>query len=209
MNFITSYSAIRDKQIFRNGELLFSGKPTDALDEFLQAAYDFLNPNYPKFYKMDRLSQLGLLASLILLEGRKLNEEYGPEETAVVFSNASSSLETDKRYFESTQQIASPSLFVYTLPNIVAAEVCIRHGLKGENAFFITEQFDTNFITNYANHLLSRGSKSCIVGWVEYNGKTPDVFLYLVEEKEHNEAIAHTGDMVNKLYNQYYGSTKN
>lgn len=201
MNFITSYSAIRNNQIFRDGQLLFSGNPSMPLEEFLRSAYDFLKPEYPKFYKMDQLSQLGFMASLALLKDRNLKEEYAPEKTAVVLSNASSSIETDKKYLQSTQQIASPSLFVYTLPNIVAAEISIHQRLKGEPAFFITEQFDPGFMVSYVNQVIHRGAESCIAGWIENNENAPDVFLYLVEKEKKNSSIEHTGETVAKLYN--------
>lgn len=202
MNFITSYSTIRNHRISKNGTTLFTGSSDDAPDQFLTAAYEFLNPGYPKFYKMDNLSRLGFLACEVLLNHQQLNNGAAVNTTAVVLSNASASLDNDRKYFKSTLQIASPALFVYTLPNIVAGEICIRHGLKGENGFFIFGQFNAAFITGYVNQVMERGADRCITGWVEVNGREYDGFLYLLEREKRGEALVHTAETVNKIYNQ-------
>ena len=202
MNFISSYSAIRNHRINKNGNVKFATDTSHSLDEFLAAAYEFINPEYPKFYKMDHLSKLGFLACEVLLKDRNLKKENGADKVAVVLSNASSSLDADRKYLKSTKQIASPALFVYTLPNIVAGELCIRHGWKGENGFFVFEQFNCGFMTGYVDQLIARGAESCIAGWIESNGEAHDVFLYLTEKEKRGEALDHTSETVSKLYKQ-------
>src|SRR5579871_2576029 len=142
---IISYCHIRNKEIWKDGERVFSFRH-GSLDEFLQAAFDHLQPGYPKFYKMDRLCQFGFLASEVLISSIQL-----PETTALVLSNASSSLDTDSRFWETVKSQASPSLFVYTLPNIVIGEISIRHKLKGESVFFISPQFDPQLNVGYVD----------------------------------------------------------
>jgi len=202
VNFISAYSVIRNKGISQNGKLLFAGNADNSLDQFLVAAYEFINPEYPKFYKMDHLSKLGFLACEVLLKARRLKEEQGADKVAIVLTNASSSLDTDRNYFKSTKQIASPALFVYTLPNIVAGELCIRHGWKGENGFFVFEKFNPGFITGYVDQVIARGAESCIAGWIETSGEAHDVFLYLTEKEKRGEALDHTSEAVSKFYNQ-------
>ena len=131
---ISSYVIIRDQTILHNDQLIFEDDLR--LSEFLEKAYSALKIDYPKFYKMDNLSKLGFLGAEVLLDGNMLTS-YKPEEVAVVLSNAHASLDTDIRYAESAKKMGSPGLFVYTLANIVAGEICIRHKLKGENAFFV------------------------------------------------------------------------
>ncbi len=117
---------------------------------------------------MDNLSKLGWLASEILLKDSFKPEDYKPEEFGVVLANSNASLDTDLKYFETTKEFASPSLFVYTLPNIVIGEICIRNKFKGENAFFIQEKFDTGFIEQYVNNLVNSNIlQACICGWVD------------------------------------------
>ncbi len=199
-HFISSYCLIKDRRISINGDQVFEGEKKSAIDEWLPNAYEKLQINYPKFYKMDNLAKLGLLASEVLLKGRILKEEFKPEQVAVILSNASSSLDTDVRYLESTKQIASPALFVYTLPNIVMGEICIRHGLKGENGFFVFEKFNPEFISAYVDQVLVEGTQACVAGWVEVLGEQHNVFLYLVENRKHDNSLEHSAKQLGKLY---------
>jgi hypothetical protein len=171
-----------------------------AFDDLLIKFYDALAVNYPKFYKMDNLSKLGLLASEVVLKGRNLKQEYKPDEVGVILSNASSSLDTDMKYYESTKQIASPALFVYTLPNIVMGEICIRQGIKGENGFFVFDAFDASFLSAYVDAIMEQGTKACIAGWVEVLGEQHNVFLYLVENTRQGLALPHTAKQLEQLY---------
>jgi len=201
-HFISSYCIIRDQAVYRNSNCIVVGENTDKLEDALIKAYEKLQINYPKFYKMDNLAKLGLLASEIVVKDRILKQEYPPEKVAVILSNASSSLDTDLNYFESTKKIASPGLFVYTLPNIVTGEICIRHGLKGENGFLIFEEFDAAFMADYVNQVLSQGSSACLAGWVEVLGEQHNVFLYLVENTKQGLALPHTTEQLEKLYRE-------
>lgn len=197
MNYITSWVSI-DSRIQKDGKIVF--EKVDAND-FLINAYESLKLNYPKFYKMDELARLGFLASELLLRDKNVQKNYSLDKVGVVLSNASSSLVTDKKYLASTLQIASPALFVYTLPNIVAGEICIRHGLKGENGFFIFESFQAKFMANYVNHVLHRGSQACVAGWIEANESVNQAFLYLVEKEQTETGIPHTLETLNELFN--------
>lgn len=181
---ITASSVIVSRQIFKDGLPVFEGTDTD-LPGFLLAAYKHLAIIYPKFYKMDSLAKLGWLGSEVLLKDSLKQGKYQPAEVGILFCNASSSLDADLKYFESTKDIASPSLFVYTLPNIVIGEICIKHKFKGESAFFIFEVFDAEFIWNYVSNLINSNIlQACICGWVELIGEEYKAVLYLVEKND-------------------------
>jgi hypothetical protein len=151
------------------------------LPGFLHAAYQFLDIKYPKFYKMDNLSKLGWLGTEVLLKESFDREKYLAEDIGVVLMNASSSLDADIKYFESTKEIASPALFVYTLPNIVIGEISIKHNFKGESAFFIFEQFDPGFLEQYVTNLFDNNIvQVCICGWVEVLADAYEAVLFLV-----------------------------
>lgn len=200
-SFISSYCIIRDRCVLKNGKTLFEKSTDVILEEHLIKIYEELQLNYPKFYKMDNLSKLGLLASEIILQEGVL-KEYQGEAISVILANASSSLDTDIKYLESTQQIASPALFVYTLPNIVMGEICIKYGIKGENSFFIFDKFDPEFISTYVNLIMKKGTQACIAGWIEVYGEQHNVFLYLTENKKHGLGLPHTTEQLIKLYEQ-------
>ena len=196
---ITHYCIIRDQNIVLDGKIIFSGKGND-LDAFLLNAYASLKVDYPKFYKMDNLSKLGFLAAEMLLKDRGLLNRYAPEQVALVLSNAHSSTDTDRRYTLSSRTAPSPALFVYTLPNIVAGEICIRQKIKGENAFFITPAFDTELMADYTDMVMAGDTGACIGGWVDVLGGHYDVFLYL-HEKNKAGLAEHTAGQLKELYN--------
>jgi hypothetical protein len=102
-------------------------------------------------------------------------------------ANASSSLVTDANYQRTITDpgnyFPSPSLFVYTLPNITIGEICLKHKIYGENVFFISQKFDANILYFYVNELFENtNTQQCITGWVECNEKTYEAFLLLVDK---------------------------
>lgn len=207
MTYITGHCQIQNRQLAYQGEVIFEDL-NDNLNVFLDTALTSLSISYPKFYKMDRLSKLGFLAAEVLMKGTGLPDTYKPAEMALVLSNAHASLDTDIRYFESMRTMASPALFVYTLTNIVAGEICIRHGIKGENAFFVTPAFDAVQLHAYVKSvMIQEKTKACIAGWIDVLGEQHDVFLYLVEKRKNNtKALEHSAEQLQKLYQAKYGT---
>jgi len=207
MAFITRYCRIQKYELVSQGEIISSKLPTE-LDTFLRAAMKALAISYPKFYKMDHMAKLGLLGAEILLKDLDLVNLYGAEGVAVVLSNANASLDTDLRYFQTTKNVASPALFVYTLANIVTGEICIRYGIKGENAFFVTPHFEPALIASYVDSVLEQEkTAACIAGWIDVMGEHHDVFLYLAEKQANGPgALPHTFEHLEKLYRAEYGT---
>jgi hypothetical protein len=201
MNFITRYCRIKDNKISVGGQIVYE-QPGAGIDEFLDGAIKGLSISYPKFYKMDRLSKLGFLGAEILMRGTDLVARYGPQAVAIVLSNAHASLDTDIKYFETTRTLASPGLFVYTLTNIVMGEICIRHGIKGENAFFVSQGFDEALIATYIDSIMATPKTHvCIAGWVDVMGNHHDVFLYLLEKtSETRDVHEHNPEKLKELY---------
>lgn len=193
---IKSSCVISNYSIRKNSADLFTGSE-QLLQDFMIAAYKHFNFEYPKFYKMDSLSKLGWLGTELLLQEFD-KSVYEPEDIGVVLSNANSSLDTDLRYFESVKSYPSPALFVYTLPNIVIGEICIRHNLKGENAFFVSERFDANFIEQYVSGLINNNIlQTCICGWVDVLKEHHSAALFLVEKG--SDGLKFTAENMNGL----------
>ena len=114
--YITEYCIIEKQQIIKNDNIFFQSDEVD-FSAFAKAFYKNLNIEYPKFFKMDALSKLAFLASEILL-----NQEENDENIALLFSNKSSSLDTDLKHQKTIQNkkdyFSSPAVFVYTLAYI-------------------------------------------------------------------------------------------
>ena len=194
MEYITRSCVITERAVYKNGEKIFSAPP-----DLWSALYQHFNWQYPKYFKMDNLSKLGWAAAEVLLEG--WNSTYNPEEIAVVLSNANSSLDTDYRYTATTKDLPSPSVFVYTLPNIVIGEICIRHRFKGENAFFLSETFDARLLVSYVSLLLRQDiARACITGWVELLGDSFKAALFLIEKKETAGALPFSAENMDRIF---------
>lgn len=139
----------------------------------LTSLYKQMIGNYPKFYKMDGLSRLGFVASEILLNAEKGETD---KERAIIFFNHSSSIASDRNYKESINDkdnyFPSPSIFVYTLPNIVTGEIAIRNHFHGETSFFILPDKDERMMEEILQaSCLDAQSKSFLTGWIDYEDK--------------------------------------
>jgi len=147
--------------------------------------YRSLRVDYPKFFKMDNLSKLGFVASEMLLKDAE-NRFEPREDIAVICFNRSSSLETDTQY-EATiarndNYFPSPSLFVYTLPNIVMGEIAIRNKFFGETSFYILENYDFEKIMQIVENTFSdKTINEALVAWIECFENIFEVKMFLVE----------------------------
>jgi 3-oxoacyl-(acyl-carrier-protein) synthase len=201
-NYISRFINISNQGILLDDEVIYQADGK-AGSELLVDAFKTLAVNYPKFYKMDNLSKLAVLATELLLRNTDFAGKYKSEDIAVIVSNANSSLDTDQRYWDSVVAGApSPSLFVYTLPNVMLGEICIRWGIKGENTCLVSEQFDAAFQTDYVNSLLDLGNAEvCISGWADYLDGEMEAFFMLVE-KNPTSLEKHNPQTVQKLYDR-------
>ncbi len=187
-NAITTYCNIKDWLIKIDGQTDFSSDEKE-FRKFIRAAYRNYKTGYPKFFKMDNLSKLGFLTADILIKRSGIADTYAGEEIGIILSNSSSSLDTDEKHQETINDkdnyFPSPSMFVYTLPNIMAGEISIRHKIKGENAVFIFERFNPEFLYSYITELMAGNKlKCCLGGWVDYYQDHYESFLFLVEQTE-------------------------
>jgi len=137
---------------------------------------------------MDGLSKLGLIASETLLKDKE--NRFAPcEDIAVICFNRSSSLEIDTQYqgtiSDNENYFPSPSLFVYTLPNIVTGEMAIRNKFLGETSFYISKNFDAGRMIEIAeNAFFDKSTRQVLLAWIEsFEGKH-EVLMALVTNEE-------------------------
>lgn len=192
---ISGHCNILNGQARLNGSLVYEGSDTRP-DVFLLELYKNLNVSYPKFYKMDPLCKLGFLASEMLLSGRNVTVKYKGEAIGMILYNAAGSVDTDRNHQQSIQSrdayFPSPSVFVYTLANIVIGEISIRNKFFGESTFFIEKAFNAPSVVAYIRQLLDEGVMDCcICGWLEMDGDHYHAVLYLIEKSTpDNKGIA-------------------
>ncbi len=146
--------------------------------------------DYPKFYKMDGLCQLGLAASELLLMNEERERFVPCDNRAVILMNHSSSVSADRKFLASIAKeddyFPSPSAFVYTLPNIVSGEIAIRNHYHGETSFYIVKERNDELLwqTIFASANDTK-MESIIGGWIDYDDENhfeADIFIAVHRE---------------------------
>ena len=141
----------------------------------LTALYRETSANYPKYYKMDGLSKLAFIAA----------EMLGADFDAVALFNRTSSIASDLKHAQlianKSEFYPSPSVFIYTLPNITTGEIAIRHAMHGETSFYILPTKDMQTMLQIITAtLIDPGITRLLTGWVDYQDEThweADMFL--------------------------------
>lgn len=127
--------------------------------------------NYPKYYKMDGLSKLAFIASELLLKAEGHDNDHS-ENRSVILCNHTSSIASDIA-FEATidcnEYFPSPSVFVYTLPNIATGEIAIRNTYFGETSFYILPGKQTDLMDQIIDSsFLDEEMQSSLCGWIDF-----------------------------------------
>ena len=180
---ISSQIMITPDEVILNGQKLSMTKQGGAL---LTELYREKINDYPKFFKMDELCKLGFVATELLLQDGGDRHE-GTADHAIVLFNRTGSLCNDRNYQKTINDMEnffpSPSLFVYTLPNIVTGEIAIRNHYYGETSFYVLDEDDPALIRAMAEDVIMQGrAKSVICGWLDCEDK--DHYLARLEVVE-------------------------
>lgn len=196
--YITHYISIK------NGSVSKDGKPvTDRIITAPEDLYREMGCSYPKFFKMDILCKWAWLATEILLSnnGSFAYEGLDKNNIALVLATTEGCIEVDKKYEESIASIPSPALFVYTLPNIMLGEICIRHGFKGEQACIVHNEFNSNELFFWANDIMEhRKMDACLLGHVDATNEHHDICLYWITKQPTTTPL--TSSTIENIYNQ-------
>ncbi|MDR0795059.1 MAG: hypothetical protein LBE79_03265 [Tannerella sp.] len=196
---IKHYCRILPNQFFLNGNKRFEStqKPVE-IHSFFSEIYHHLGIDYRKFFKMDALSKAGFLASELLLS--EFDREQPKEDMGIIFFNQSSSLDSDETYQQTIREkdnfFPSPAVFVYTLPNIVAGEIAIRHKIHGETAFYVLPRFQAGVIEETVKSAFHHtGLKYLLTGWIEiYKGEI-DICTMLCEAGEKGALVFNSANL--------------
>ena len=185
-----SYSVKKKHRVYITPQGVWLDGKVFAIDKegkqssLLTALYKQIMGNYPKYYKMDGLCRLGFIASELLLKAERDEGSFTEDinkTRAIVFFNRSSSIASDKKYLasivEKDNYFPSPSVFVYTLPNIVTGEIAIRNGYHGETSFYILPHKNELLMQDIIETtFMDEQTTSVLTGWLDY------------EDSEHFEA---------------------
>ena len=141
-------------------------------ESFLTKLYHIYNMEYPKFFKMDVLCKVGFIASEILLAAEGVERFVPRADRAVILFNRESSLHADTTFQRTIADpvdfYPSPSVFVYTLPNIVTGEIAIRNKYHGESSFILLPEKSKEAMNRAVERAFwDSETKSVLAGWVE------------------------------------------
>ena len=172
-----------------NGHLVLKGE-NSIFVKFLKEIYRYTEIKYSKYFKMDPLSKLGFLAAEVLL--KDIEKISAAERVGIVLENKTSTYLVDSKHQESINDkenyFPSPANFVYTLPNVMTGEICIRHGFKGENAVFVNDSFDAEFIVKYLKMLFAADKTDrMIAGYVNADTDDYEAFIFLCDLENIND----------------------
>jgi len=177
---------IKNSKVIINNKLDFEFESEEQVvpSKILKSIYKNYGIKYPKYFKMDNLSKLGFLSAEILLKDVDISEHKN-ENIAQVYINSESTFETDEKFYETVKDpgnfYPSPSIFVYTLPNIMMGEISIRNGFKGENVFYVSENFDIDFLFDSVKTIFNNSKTTlCLAGWIDLTAYDLHSELYLL-----------------------------
>jgi 3-oxoacyl-(acyl-carrier-protein) synthase len=116
---------------------------------YIKGLFASVSEPYMKFSKMDDYCRLGTTAVQLLLDKAGGVSQYDPYEIALIVNTDTGCIESDLAHWDNItadEYVSSPAIFVYTLPNVVAGEICIKNKFKGEGVTLVGNADDPKTI---------------------------------------------------------------
>lgn len=149
-------------------------------NSWLNNIYRSLNIDYPKFFKMDNLSKAGFLATEIIMKNLEIDRNSIKHNISILGFNSVSSLDDDIIYQHTISDknnfFPSPTIFVYTLANIVLGEIAIRNKIQAETSFYVIKEYNDEIISNYVEDIFANNTVDALICcWLNYLQNDCDV----------------------------------
>jgi hypothetical protein len=185
--FIQQYTYWNPNEIVSNGHTILDFSHLE-IPEKPMALYRSLGIQYPKFFKMDPLSKVAFLTATLTIPDPI---EVDNNKVATIITTTNGCITVDKQFQESMQHIASPALFVYTLPNIMLGEICIKYGFKGEQTCLIAKPKPWHILVDYITDLIQhQGTQACLCGYVDVTNAHQEASLFWVNTTPSNHPFS-------------------
>lgn len=167
-----------------NGIEIYKAIP-DSEKDFLKQLYHYLKLNYPKFFKMDNLSKLGLLSAELIRNESLWLTDLADDAIAIVLQTETGCLDADLEHQKNVNRhAASPAVFVYTLSNIAIGEIAIKNKWFGESICLIGKDNDVADLISYSKSLILNNKAECVIaGTIDSINNEHRANLVLVERK--------------------------
>lgn len=198
---VLSYVRLTDRCLIVDGNVVLENIYDDT-KQWISSIYKNIGMDYPKFFKMDRLCKVGTLCAEAAMRKSGFQNDDIKKNWAVICANSAGSLDDDRSYQETIQHddnyFPSPSVFVYTLANIVTGEIAIRHKIQGESSCYVAQKFDANaFINAVSDLFLFTPAEYALAGWVDYDSAHCDVLMLVVSKKSTNSEAMTSHELSN------------
>lgn len=159
------------------------------------AIYTAMGVDYPRFFKMDKLSQTAFLLAEDLLKG-----DLPAHDCSIQLWNQHASYTADIQHLENIKNgVPGPANFTYTLPNIMLGELSIRYQLFSETAVFISgapPDFGQMEQT-LRLYLEETGETRILAGWVDVSD---NAYGFICDIRVDNETNVCLADEFRKLF---------
>ncbi len=203
---ILSYCRITNKHVLVDGKLILSNNENN-INHWISDIYNYIKLSYPKYHKMDHLCKAGILAAEMVMEKLGLNNDELKTDWAICCMSRSGSLDNDTSYQETIQNnddfYPAPSLFVYTLSNIVLGEIAIKYKLRCESSCYVCEKFSSENIFDSVNDVYNYKPVNYILsGWLEYGIDGCDILLFAVGDSDNENLLDFTPDNLDNIYKE-------
>lgn len=124
--------------------------------------------------KMDVLGKcvFDAVEQLIAENRDKLSDDDIENHLSLIIFNKTSSVVSDRKYqttiSDAENYYPSPSVFVYTLPNVALGEIAVRYGIHGETSLYILPERDEAVMRSIVEASLNdNDTRYVITGWVD------------------------------------------
>ena len=109
----------------------------------------------------------------LIAENRdNLSDDDIENHLSLIIFNKTSSVVSDRKYQATISDVEnyypSPSVFVYTLPNVALGEIAVRYGIHGETSLYILPERDEAVMRSIVEASLNdNDTRYVITGWVD------------------------------------------
>lgn len=124
--------------------------------------------------KMDVLGKCvyDAVEQLIAENRDNLSDDDIENHLSLIIFNKTSSVVSDRKYQATISDVEnyypSPSVFVYTLPNVALGEIAVRYGIHGETSLYILPERDEAVMRSIVEASLNdNDTRYVITGWVD------------------------------------------
>ncbi|MBK7752926.1 MAG: hypothetical protein IPI41_10100 [Flavobacteriales bacterium] len=140
-------------------------RSSGTMEDMFRACYKAMAMDYPKFHKMDAPSKLAVLVTEPLLQRARQEGADLENRAGLLGISHCGSTVTDQEHWDIRRGtgLASPAVFVYTLPNIGLGEITIRHRIFGSSLCLLDHEPKTELVLRSIRVLHERDRMEWIV----------------------------------------------